>query len=168
MNEIDKEEFCERVRACENAMYALARSIVKNEEDACDAVAEAILRAYDKLDTLTNRRAFKTWILRIVHNAAVDILRKQNNLVEVEDIELYADGMAAEEPMDTASKLLLRDAVAHLNPPYRTVVTLFYYEELPTAKIAQITQTSVVTVRKQLHRARKQLKELLDREDFRR
>lgn len=162
---IDKDEFCERIDTLQNAMYSLAYSIVKNEEDACDVVGEAILRAYSSLDQLWNPRAFKTWVLRIVHNTAVDYLRKQSHLVDVEDIEIYAE-RSEEETVDAASRLLLREAVDGLKQPYRTIVTLFYYEGLPTAKIAQITGVSVVTVRKQLFRARKQLRERLKQEDF--
>ncbi len=162
---IDKDKFCELIGATQNAMYALAYSIVKNEEDACDVVGEAILRAYSRLDQLWNPHAFRTWILRIVHNTAVDLVRKQSSLVDVEDIEVYAD-RPEEESVDTASRLLLREAVERLKQPYRTVVVLFYYEGLPTSKIAQITGVSAVTVRKQLFRARKQLKDCLKQEDF--
>ncbi len=162
---IEKDEFCERISTYQNAMYSLAYSIVKNEQDACDIVGDAILRAYSGIASLQNKNAFRTWILRIVHNTAIDFLRKQENHVSVEDIEVYADNLSADNT-DTATKLALRDAVNRLTQPYRIVITLFYYEGLSTAKIAQITGTSVIAVRKQLHRGRNQLKEYLNREDF--
>ena len=59
----------------------------------------------------------------------------------------------------------LREAVNSLKQPYRTVVVLFYYENLSVSKIAQITNTNVVAVKKQLSRARKMLREIL-KEDF--
>lgn len=57
------------------------------------------------------------------------------------------------------------EAVNSLKQPYRTVVVLFYYENLSVSKIAQITSTNMVTVKKQLSRARKMLREIL-KEDF--
>ncbi|MBQ7932151.1 MAG: sigma-70 family RNA polymerase sigma factor [Clostridia bacterium] len=162
---IDKDEFCEQIGIHQNAMYALAYSIVKNEQDACDIVGEAILRAYSGITSLKNKNAFRTWILRIVHNTAIDFLRKQENHISVEDIETYADNLSADNT-DMATKIALHDAVNRLSQPYRTVIILFYYEGLSTARIAQITDTSIVAVRKQLHRARKQLKEYLSREVF--
>ena len=72
----EKEEFCENVRACEKAMYALAFSVVKNESDAAEVISEAVYRAYKNLHTLQNKNSFKPWILRIVHNTAVEIIRK--------------------------------------------------------------------------------------------
>lgn len=162
---IEKNEFCKLIGTYQNTMYTLAYSIVKNEQDACDIVGDAILRAYSNIASLKNKNAFRTWILRIVHNTAIDFLRKQENYTSVEDIEVYVDNQYSDNT-DTAAKLALRDAVNRLAQPYRTVITLFYYEGLSTARIAQITATSVVAVRKQLHRGRNQLKEYLNREDF--
>ena len=61
--------------------------------------------------------------------------------------------------------MALRDAVNQLKLPYRTAVTLFYYDDLPTESIGRIMGVPTVTVRQYLHRGRKQLKEIL-KEDF--
>lgn len=158
----DKEEFCENIRLCENAMYSLAYSIVKNDSDAGEIISESIYRAYKNLDTLRNKKAFKSWILQIVHNTAVEMIRKNSKIIPMEEIEDTADE-GSENEMTT--KLVLREAVENLKQPYRTVVVLFYYENLSVSKIAQITSTSVVAVKQQLSRARKMLREIL-KEDF--
>ena len=72
----DKDAFCEHIRLCENAMYSLAFSIVRNDSDAGEIISESIYRAYKNLDTLKNENSFKPWILRIVHNTAVEMIRK--------------------------------------------------------------------------------------------
>ena len=66
---------------------------------------------------------------------------------------------------DITARLTVREAVNSLKQPYRTVVVLFYYENLSISKIAQITSTNTVTAKKQLSRARKMLRETL-KEDF--
>lgn len=63
------------------------------------------------------------------------------------------------------TKLALKEAVESLKQPYRTVITLFYYEDLPINEISKITNTTTISVKQQLSRARKQLREIL-REDF--
>ena len=78
---IDKENFCEHIRQQENAMYSLAFSVVKNDADAAEIISESIFRAYRKIDTLKNENAFKPWILRIVHNTAVEFVRKNAKIV---------------------------------------------------------------------------------------
>ena len=66
---------------------------------------------------------------------------------------------------DISARLTVREAVNSLKQPYRTVVVLFYYENLSVSKIAQITSTNMPAVKKQLSRARKMLREIL-KEDF--
>ena len=159
---ISKADFCTYIKKHENAMYAVAYSIVKNEHDASDAVGEAILKAYARLDTLKNPEAFKTWILRIVHNEAVELIRKITPTVEIE--EAYDVPIEHTESKHT-EKIDLHKAMEKLPQPYRTVITLYYYEELPMTAIAEITDTSTISVRQQLSRGRKQIRQML-KEDF--
>lgn len=143
-------------------MYYLAFSILKNEADAGDAVSESIYRAYKNLHTLKSNRAFKSWILKIVHNTAVEMIRKNAKFVLMEDM---ADANEIQQESDLAEQMTVRKAVESLRQPYRTVVVLFYYENLSIIEIARITETSIPTVKKQLSRARKMLAEVL-KEDF--
>ena len=158
----EKDKFCEYIRSYENAMYALAFSIVRNTSDAGEVVSESIYRAYRNFDTLKNEKAFKPWILRIVHNTAVEMIRKNSKVISIEKIPDIPDNRAQQE---ITERLALRSAVESLKQPYRTVVILFYYENLSALQIAQITNTNAVAVKKQLSRARKMLSEIL-KEDF--
>lgn len=157
-----KEEFCSQMRLCEEAMYRLAYSIVRNEADAAEVVSEAIFRAYKNLGGFRNMASFKTWMLRIVHNTAVETVRKNSRSMLTDE---FAETSLGKHEEDTALKMTLREAVEGLKQPYRTVVVLFYYENLSAAKIAEITGTSGAAVKQQLSRARKMLLELL-KEDF--
>ena len=143
-------------------MYATAYSIVRNEDDAADIISESICRAYSSYALLKNKSAFKAWILRIVHNTAIEMVRKNSKFVEMD--ELY-DVVEKNDGVDVETKMALHDAVESLNEPYRTVVNLFYYENLSVSIIAQTTGANQATVRQQLSRARKMLKKLLN-EDF--
>lgn len=160
---IDKDNFCEKVRSLEGAMYRLAFSLLKNEYDAADAMSEAVFRAYCNLASLRKESAFKTWMLRIVHNTSMELLKKRRDTLDIDE----QFDLSAEEPcVDTATRLTLQNAVHRLRQPYRTVILLFYYENLPIAQIAQITDTGSAAVRKQLSRAREMLKEILEKEGF--
>lgn len=150
--------FCENIRLYEKSMYHLAYSIVRNEADASDIISESIYRAYKNYHTLKNQKAFKTWILRIVHNTAIEMIRKNQKCVSIEEYEEIADDHTQNH---ITTKMMVQEAVEKLKQPYRTVTVLFYYENLSVAKIAEITNCNVFTVRKQLSRARKMLLELL-------
>ncbi|MDD6146157.1 MAG: sigma-70 family RNA polymerase sigma factor [Oscillospiraceae bacterium] len=159
----EKEEFCENIRNCEGSMYFLARSIVRNDADAAEVISESVYRAYKSLSSLKSRESFKAWILRIVHNTAVEMVRKNAKIIPMEEISPSA---AAEDTAPTAdSRLSVRKAVESLRQPYRTVVTLFYYDNLSVSEIAKITGSSLASVKKQLSRAREMLRESL-KEDF--
>lgn len=157
-----KDWFCENIRKNESGMYALAYSILRNQADATEAVSESVYRAYSRLDTLRSKAAFKTWILFIVHNTSIEMLRKSSRTVELEQAEHIEE---PESGVDVTTKLALRNAVESLNQPYRTVVVLYYYEDLSVSRIAKITGAQTAAVRQQLSRARKMLREIL-KEDF--
>ncbi len=142
------EDFCRNVRLCRNTMYALAFSILKNDCDAADAISEAVLKAYSNINSLKNDKYFKTWILKILQNTCIEMLRKNHAV------------------LDTAARLSLRSAVESLKNPYRTVTILYYYEDLPIKDIAKITGCSAAAAKKQLSRARFMLKDILNKEDF--
>lgn len=144
-------------------MYTLAMGILKNEADAADAMQDAILKAYCNLDQLKDRNRFRPWILSIVHNTAIEYIRKQKNMVDLESQE----DLAAPEPgVDTATRLTVWDGIQRLKLPYRTVIILFYYENYSVRQIAEVTHTSVIAIKQQLSRGRKMLAQLLNKEDF--
>ncbi len=159
----EKEFFCECIRQHEKSIYSLAYGILKNEEDAADIMQESILKAYCNLDNLRDKKKFKSWILSIVHNTAIEFLRKHRNTVNIDE---QWDLSIPDPQADTATKLTVWDAVQKLKLPYRTVVLLFYYDNLSIQKISEITSIPTATVRQQLSRARKMLKGLLNKEDF--
>ena len=144
-------------------MYYLAYSIVKNKDDASDVVNESILKAYEKLDKLKNEESFKSWILRIVHNTAIELIKKNKEMIDIEEVDNLVEKKVSS---DVETKLTLRDAINKLKNPYREVIILFYYEDFSTEKISKITNSNIITVRKQLSRARKQLKAILKEENI--
>lgn len=155
---IDKDTFCEQIRLHEKAMYYLAFSLVQNEADAADVIGEAILRAYKNIDGLKSEKAFKSWLLKIIHNTAVEYIRKNAKTISSQEIDVAVEN-------DIETKLTLWQTVKSLQQPYRTVTILYYYEDLSISEISKITDTTTIAVKQQLSRARKQLRELL-KEDF--
>lgn len=158
-----KEQFCEYIREYEKSMYILAKGIVKNDTDVADILQESILKAYTNYDSLKDKDKFKSWIMRIVHNTAVDFIKKQREILDSEATEQVA---IEESTIDKETKLTIWEAVQKLNFPYQTVIVLYYYDGYSTEEISEIISTSVVNVRQQLSRGRKMLANLLNEEDF--
>ena len=119
---IDKNTFCEQIRLHKKAMYYLAFSLVQNEADAADVIGEAILRAYKNIDGLKSEKAFKPWLLKIIHNTAVEYIRKNAKTVSSQEMDI-----AVENYIET--RLTLWQTVKSLKQPYRTVTILYYYKD---------------------------------------
>lgn len=151
-----KNWFCDNIKNLENGMYRISYSILKNEEDAKDAVQEAIYNAYKNLETLKDKRKFKSWIYKIVANTSFEILRNKKNYIDIEQENIPA------EKIDIDTNLTLWKAVQGLEQPYRTTITLFYYEDMSIKEISEITGSKVDAIKKQLSRGRDKIKEVID------
>lgn len=150
-----KSWFCNKIKELENGMYRLSYSILKNQEDAQDAVQDAICSAYKELENLKDRGKFKPWIYTIVKNTSFLLLRNRQYLSNIEDENVQAD------KKDVDTDLTIWNAVQDLEQPYRTVITLFYYEDLSIREISKITGSKIDAVKKQLSRGREKIKEII-------
>lgn len=159
-------------------LLAVARRILRNEEDARDALQEAFLQAFRALPRFEGHARISTWLHRIVVNAALMKIRSKKAHPE-EPIEpllptFQEDGHATVEYGSweggadallerTETRALVRSAIDRLPPTYRTVLILRDIEELDTAEVAQMLGITANAVKIRLHRARQALRELLDR-----
>lgn len=160
-------------------LLRLARRLLGNEEDARDALQDAMVAVYRSIRGFESTAALSTWLHRIVVNASLMKLRARRRRPE-EDIETYLprfreDGHQTEPSVpwsESADSVLEREelrervraAIAELPDAYRIVLHLRDIEELSTAETAEILGTTKNVVKIRLHRARQALRTLLDRE----
>lgn len=157
-------------------MLAVARRLLRVEEDARDAVQEAFLSALKSIDSYAGDARLSTWLHRIVVNAALMKLRTRRRRPErsIEEMlpTFLADGHQAQPPSawrQTASaemeraetQQLVRSRIDELPEAYRTVLVLRDIEELDTEETARLLSCSVNAVKTRLHRARQALRTLL-------
>ena len=150
-----KSWFCNNIKKLENGMYRLSYSILRNESDVEDAVQETICRAYKELENLKDKRKFKPWIYRILQNTSIEILNGKKYCLNIEDENIQ------ENKIDIDTNLTIWNAIQKLDNPYRTVITLFYYEDLSIKEISTITGSKVDAIKKQLSRGREKIKEII-------
>jgi len=157
---LTKEWFGGQVVRNQTALFRTARSILKNDQDAEDAVQEAILSAYASLDSLREPERFKPWILRILTNKCYDLCRKNRPVVDLSDVEEVIPASGT----DCTERLSLWQAVEQLPDDLRTPITLFYYEDLNIRQISLVLDLTQAAVKTRLHRGRERLKLLLGEE----
>ncbi len=83
---MDKTTFTNNILESEQTLYRVSKSILGNDQDCEDAVNNAILKAYEKLDSLKEEQYFKTWLIRIVINECNSLRRKRLKSLSFEDV----------------------------------------------------------------------------------
>jgi RNA polymerase sigma-70 factor (ECF subfamily) len=172
----DESAFERVVRQYSPRMLAAARRILRNEEDARDALQDAFISAFKALPQFEGESRLSTWLHRIGINAALMKLRSRQRKNERPISELLPrfldDGHPAEPPgpWEPVEKLLerqetrdlVRRTIDELPDSHRIVLILRDIEELSTEQAAEELGVSVGVVKTRLHRARQALRTLLD------
>ena len=155
---LDKDIFCAQVIRHQDALFRAAKAILRSDEDAEDAVQEAICAAFAAREQLRDPERFKAWMLRIVVNQCYELCRKRKPTV---DLDQVADYLPAGD-QDPTEQLTLWQAVLSLSDDLRAAVTLFYYEGLSVREIAAALNISESAVKTRLSRGREKLRRLLN------
>jgi RNA polymerase sigma-70 factor (ECF subfamily) len=151
----DKPAFDEIIRLCVPDLFRIAMSILNNKDDADDAVCETVARAYESIHKLKECSFFKTWIIRILINRANTAYKKRSKIIYLNDINSEPQYEDAYDLGDSE----LSAAVAGLSPELRTVIALYYFQDMPIKEIASILRIPQGTVKWRLSKARSILKE---------
>ena len=167
------------VRTYGGRLYAVARRICGNEEDARDVLQSAYLSAFRSLSGFEGTCQLSTWLHRIVVNTALMRLRSKKRKPEdsiesllpafIEDghhVEQFSEWtMPADRLLERQDvRAAVRECIAQLPDNYRQVLMLRDIEELSTDEVARTLNMTTVAVKVRLHRARQALSTLLRRE----
>ncbi len=143
--------------------------IVQRTEDVEDISQEVFIKVFRKMKHFRGDSRLSTWIAKIAYNTAISHIRKQSKnersydenpglVANERDEALNQKGIEKEE----AKKYLL-EMIEELPVHYRTVLTLFHLEEFSYKEIEEITKMPEGTIKSYLSRARKFLKEKLEK-----
>jgi RNA polymerase sigma-70 factor, ECF subfamily len=171
----DPAAFEQLMRRHNQKLYRTARSILRDEAEAEDAVQEAYLTAYRAMGTFRGDAQVSTWLVRIVANEALGRLRRIRRSAEIIEIgdtedltERTMDDHTYERPERAAlrgeTRRLMEAAIDKLPDTFRTVFMLRAVEELGVEEIAAALEIPEATVRTRFFRARALLRESLARE----
>lgn len=168
------EAFDRLVHRYQSYLYRLMVRACHHPQDAEEVASEAFVRAYERLGQFESRSSFVTWLGRIATNLC---FRRREKAVlpsvsleeQAREEEGHPDRTpAAPEPSPEQSALQeemrrkIRAAVTQLPEPDQTILRLRDIEDLPAAEVAVRTGLTVPAVKARLHRARCQLRELLN------
>lgn len=168
----DSTSFGELVSRYQDRLFNSVLRLADGPEDAADVVQEAFLHAYQALRSFKGDSQFFTWLYRIAFNTAITLKRKQKSAMR-----LHSGDPASFEPADPSDsnrpghaleaaedEHRVHEALQRLSPEHRSVLILKDMDDLKYEEMAEILQVPIGTIRSRLHRARLELKDLLERE----
>ncbi len=158
-------------------LYRIARSILRDDFEAEDALQEAYIRAFTRLDLFRGESRLSTWLARIVMNEALGRLRRRKPSVEFETVAGAPQGGAEIIRFPTANpeldpettmaqreiRALLERAIDALPEAFRTVLVARLIEGMSIEETAELYDIRPETVKTRLHRARRLLKDEMEK-----
>lgn len=141
-----------------NMVFRLAFARTKNSHDAHDILQEVFMKYLNNTKEFNTEEHKKAWLIKTTINSSKTLLSSAwfRKTVALEDNII--------EELNEKSEVYY--AVLDLPRKYRTVVHLFYYEDMSISEISTLLNTKESTIKSQLHRARNKLKETLNKEEF--
>ena len=147
----DDVAFSELVDLDGDRCYAIAYRILRDVEQAQDAVQQAFLHAWRGLPRLRNAERFEVWLHRLVVNACYEELRRYRRWsTNLQALPNEGPG-GSDETISIDDRDALDRAFRRLSPEHRVVVVLHHHGGLPLAAIAEIVGVPVGTVKSRLH-----------------
>jgi len=161
--------FSQFMREHETGLFNYVVRLVGSREEAEDITQEAFLQAYrnwTKIDS-AEPGGYVKWCYRTAHNLAIDTLRKKKpRAIDDEELDRATDARSL-KPEDVFENRVqsntIREAIQSLPEKYRDVLILRYQEELSYEQIAEALEVPLSTVETRIFRAKKMLREKLDR-----
>jgi len=165
------EAFGELVRRHQDRLYNAVYRFLDNADDAQDVVQETFVSAWQALGRFKGDAKLFTWLYRIAINHAIDLKRKQRVSrsleVHLNDEMPVTDSGTGSRPDDAAERHedeeRLRRAMNSLSSEHRLVLVMKDIEGMKYEEMAEALSVPIGTIRSRLHRARLELREILER-----
>jgi RNA polymerase sigma-70 factor (ECF subfamily) len=165
----DREAFATLVRKYQSKVLTLATRILDNRSEAEDMAQDIFVKIFQSLHDFRGASRFSTWLYRITVNHCLNHLRRrtrqQQTLVMTEPAE-WTQESPASNPFRTLEQkerwALVQAKLQELSLEHRTIILLRDFEGLSYDEIADVLQLESGTVKSRLHRARMELKALLE------
>lgn len=150
--------YLELFQQYEADIYRMAYVYVKNKNDALDVVQEVAYQSFKNIRTLNKPEYFKTWLMKITINCALNVINKNKKVVPlIPQFEVHTE----EGVEDIAMSLSLRELMDILQEDEKSVILLKYYNDRTLKEISDILDIPLGTAKSILYRALNKLRQNL-------
>ncbi|MFC1687127.1 RNA polymerase sigma factor [Patescibacteria group bacterium] len=147
----DQELYRNIIERYEKKLRRYAMTFVRDADIADDVLQNSFIKAFINLRGFNTKKKFSSWIYRIVHNEALNEIKKHKKELRLEDVVEYKDILSkdidiAEEVDKNKAKEMLDECLVKLPITYREPLVLFYLEERSYNEISDILRMPIGTV----------------------
>lgn len=161
----------EIINRYQNKLLFYITKIIRDNDDAQDVVQQTFLKVYENIQSFDEERKFSSWIYRISHNLAINLIKKNKRLTSVEahtldwldDHYREVEDFIAKEDREKLSQEMV-GLLDYLRVEYKEIILLYYFEEKSYEEISDILRIPESTVGVWLRRARSKLKILVEKQ----
>lgn len=154
----DQEAFQTLYARYHDKVYAIAKGILLDSDEAADAVQEIFTLIYRKADRFDRRARFSTWLFRIAVNRSIQQARRVKFKQRQVSLDAAAE-QAAPEEMGHQEDPVVSEAMSRLHPQDRAILSLFYWDELSLQEISEALSCSPNAAKTRLFRARERFRQ---------
>lgn len=139
----------------EEDIYRMAFVYVNNKDDALDIVQEVAYQSFKKIDTLKNPEFFKTWLMKITINCAINLAKKNKKVVQ---LKTEFEEFIGIEDEDIPLSLSIQEMIDTLDEDEKSIVLLRYYNNHTFKEISEMLNIPLGTAKSVLYRALNKLR----------
>ncbi len=174
----DQKAYAELLSSYRDSLFFMMKKMVNNVDDAEDLTIESFGKAFNLLDSYTEKYAFSTWLFKIASNHCIDFIRKQKKHILLSIDEGSADNILPNQYMlsdspDPEEKMiweqkgeLIKDFINRLHPDYQEIIKMKYFQSLSYIEIAEELEIPLGTVKARLFRSKELLLSTLKDKDI--
>ncbi|MBA6155265.1 sigma-70 family RNA polymerase sigma factor [Tenacibaculum sp. S7007] len=150
-------------------VYTLAFKMMQNKEEAEEVSQDTFIKVYKNLSKFKGESKFSTWIYKIAYRTCLDALKKRKNKYNTDTIDEVTINKikTTEGILESIEKkeraVVIKQCMQDLPEDERTILWMFYFDELSLKEIIDVTDFSEANVKVKLHRARKRLLTIVQR-----
>ena len=173
----ENEAFRTLMRRYGSMLFGYAQRILNNADEAQEILQETMVSVFQHIGSFEKRCSLRSFLFRLVHHKAIDLIRRNRRYVALPDTPPYADAFdekggwkeppttwdTPERQLDARRMLgVVHQQIQHLPHNYREILLLREIHQLDTEEVCNVLGVSAVHARVMLHRARQALYKLVD------
>ncbi len=165
----DTNSFAFLVEKYKIMVYSLAMKMLNNKEEAEEVSQDTFVKAFKNLSKFKGESKFSTWLYKIAYRNCLDLIKKKEKKYKTTTIDevtvhkIKSTDNILEQITKKERALLLKSCLEKLPEQERSILWMFYFDELSLVEITEITELTLSNIKVILHRARKRLVSVINK-----